>query len=93
MGRRDEVEEPERVVVVVERIATAVSHGWPRYHQRVWPAGYIADQVNFSHARLEERFDKECHVSRTKHPPEITGGVDEWDRSVLIIPSGSVSGP
>ena len=93
MGLRDEVEEPERVAVVVERVATAVRHGWPRYHQRVWPAGYIADQVNFSRARLEERFDKECRVSRTKHPLEIAGGVDEWDIGVLIIPSGSVSGP
>jgi hypothetical protein len=61
----------------VERANGGVRHGWLNYHERVWVAGHVADRLNVSGVSLEEGFNEEGRISRTKHPDEVTVGVDE----------------
>ena len=84
-GQGNKVEEPERVLVVRERVGARAGHGRLRDHQRVWPARYVADQGHLPRVHLEERLEEECRVSFAEHPHEIPVAVGERDLGIERI--------
>ena len=92
VGHGDEVEEPERVLVVRERVGLRAGDGRPRDHQRVVPARHVAHEVHLSRVHLEERLDEEGRISCAEHPHEIAVAAGEVDTSILVILVYHVSG-
>ncbi len=93
MGQGDKIEEPERVLVVGEGVGVRAGHGRPRDHQRVVPAGHVAEEMHVARVHLEERLDEEGRVSVAEHPHEIAVAAGERDTGIWVIPGYvSVSG-
>lgn len=88
-GQGDEVEEPERVLVVVvgERVGVRAGRGRPRDHQRAVPAGHVADEVDVPRGHLEERLDEERRISLAEHPDEVAVAARErdWSKRVIMV--------